>query len=1191
MRKKICAYILLTILTLISINSPIAVFAETMNVTATGVTKISSHKNHNSYDDSVGKPITKQSNSGGSLIAMNGYDWVEFSVNTAEEGYYSFIMAIANSANNFAVQKYDLSVNGEMVHKATATAGQGWSQPVENFVGVLKLAKGENIIKIYATQASMYLFYVKLEKLTDSNLGDVELSTNQGVCGKAGYLTFSENSTADLNLKEHDDGFYKITFNAKAETSSTINISSSGITKGMLNVKSNGFYDYGLYCDLKSDDTVLNIAGLKGNFDFTEIKIIKLSDDAKASLYEFKDRVNNASSVEEVKQAVNDVKDILHPDGAYLKNLVFYDSDIYKSLLNGGYKSEQEVTNAYFDAVAKEISNPKIKLFSGDEQITEIKNGTLKFEVNAKDMNVKSVVIGIYSGKQLKYVGLGSKGTKDTIKIYIQNVSLDETQTYETKVLFLENINSIKPHNVNVFEEIYVDPSGSDVTGDGSQNAPFATIKRAKERVAEISDSMNGDIIVNIASGTYTLTETEVFDESHGGKNGFRVYFRGYGDSKPEVIGGEKITDWSLYKDGIYKAPLDYGKEVRNLYVNGYQRTRAHGETLYEVREYYDDPNLEGARNGFVIYPYQFPEKISEPENLEVVVKTWWVSQRVSVDNLYHYDDEVIFVTDSWYYPEGAQSTTAVNAGKKFYIENAIELLDEPGEFYYSEKDKMMYYYPLANENIGDCEIFVPKTETLIDVSGSNEQTVKNISFENLDIKYGAWSDVSDKGIMFVQADKISAGGNLPSLVPGQFKMNYADGITIENCNISCMESAGIAMTDGVHNVKINGNILRDLSGSGIIVGTSEHTQNSTDAKRCKNISITNNVITRVATEHMGCVGISAYYEKGIDILNNTIKETPYTGIHVGWGWMEGVNYDFGYYNISNNHIEDAMCILDDGAHIYTLGPLSGSIISNNYLKTSGADYGGVYCDTGSSELNIFENVIDDVSHAFSRWKNQDADIRYKSNYSVIDLTRHNNGSVAGIGDITVFDPENKPEEVEAIIEKAGVLDEYSQLLDEAALPNGEIDNLKDTPDDRISWKEYYVPVSSKKTAEINALYYIDTYHSDGYQNIVNNSGTPYIVYNRNEWVTYRINVLEEGTYKVSTLYSSHTTSTNTAMGVSVDGKRVLTGCKIPSLSSWSEWAEGDLGNLTLSKGTHEITFKVENGGFHMRYFMLNKIN
>jgi len=62
-----------------------------------------------------------------------------------------------------------------------------------------------------------------------------------------------------------------------------------------------------------------------------------------------------------------------------------------------------------------------------------------------------------------------------------------------------------------VMLEYYVSTTGDD-GADGSKNAPFATLERARDEVRKHTDNMTGNIIVHIAEGVYTLNETLTFD-------------------------------------------------------------------------------------------------------------------------------------------------------------------------------------------------------------------------------------------------------------------------------------------------------------------------------------------------------------------------------------------------------------------------------------------------------------------------------------------------------------------------------------------------------------------------------------------------------------------------------------------------------------------------------------------------------
>ena len=58
-----------------------------------------------------------------------------------------------------------------------------------------------------------------------------------------------------------------------------------------------------------------------------------------------------------------------------------------------------------------------------------------------------------------------------------------------------------------------------------------------------------------------------------------------------------------------------------------------------------------------------------------------------------------------------------------FYLTNAMELLDEPGEWYHDIESRKIYYYPRKGEKIS--KAVVPGIETLVWVEGTIDRPVK----------------------------------------------------------------------------------------------------------------------------------------------------------------------------------------------------------------------------------------------------------------------------------------------------------------------------------------------------------------------------------------------------------------------------------------------------------------------------------
>ena len=141
------------------------------------------------------------------------------------------------------------------------------------------------------------------------------------------------------------------------------------------------------------------------------------------------------------------------------------------------------------------------------------------------------------------------------------------------------------------------------------------------------------------------------------------------------------------------------------------------------------------------------------------------------------------------------------------------------------------------------------------------------------------------------------------------------------------------------------------------------------------------------------------------------------------------------------------MQTLYDGGGIYTLGDLNGAVISNNYMTNSPDGRGGVYNDSGSANIDILSNVIDVYKNGTSYWWFQGVfkthDLHAEGNFShskndaqqrvdAVNNTYVNNNNIASSGSWNGAGNA----EAQAIIDGAGVSDEYKSLIEAVALPS-----------------------------------------------------------------------------------------------------------------------------------------------------------
>ena len=743
---------------------------------------------------------------------------------------------------------------------------------------------------------------------------------------------------------------------------------------------------------------------------------------------------------------------------------------------------------------------------------------------------------------------------KDATEYYdVEDLSTAPVEIISDKILTDEPDYDLLDKRNNVYKSIYVSENGND-ENDGSKGNPFKTIKRAVDEVATLNEDMTGDIVVNFASGTYYLDEKINLSENHSGNNGYNVIFQGPSEGEDAVFsGGQRIKGWEKYNDLFWKTTVSGVDEVRNLYVNDYPAVRASSKYRYTLKELYTIEGSNYASDGFIVDGRNFP-KIENPGNMETYWPIWWGLGMHPVEDIEYRDDGKIVLKmeqPSWSTPY--RNSRELSPGKTFYLVNAMELMDEPGEFYFDREAKEIYYYPYNEEDMTTAETYVGKSEQLFDIKGvTKENKIKNIVFDNITFKHGKWDEASRIGYAPIQSDRTidiltgeygtdSTGRGIHKPA-GQVEINNAENITITNCEFSCLGSTALRFNDSVTNVKIEGNIIRDVAGGAIAIGANHHTTEDgvlykIGVEPCENFMIRNNVITRNSFEYQNNCGIAVYFEGNVNIIHNDISHTPYTGISAGWGLDNTKSRSIYHedFQITHNKITDTMENLRDGGPIYVCGNMFGSDIAYNHIKDSHYhETDGIYLDAGSAEITVYKNVVENAHNWFF----------IQSGYvAADDFIYDNYSNKAGInksGDLTntvynepyILKRGEYPKEAFEIMENAGVEEGYKHLLEEAKLPSWRKQTSLYAPSQGFFSAERYEP----RLGWIQAEDFIPGENGETYYDVKNATGnnayrpegvnlieltyyegdyTGWTIgeVSSGEWMTYNVRIPEDGEY------------------------------------------------------------------------------
>ncbi len=514
----------------------------------------------------------------------------------------------------------------------------------------------------------------------------------------------------------------------------------------------------------------------------------------------------------------------------------------------------------------------------------------------------------------------------------------------------------------------YVAPAGNDLN-PGTFGLPFRTIERARQAVRGVNGSMTSDVKVVLRGGEYNLSSTLVFDQLDSGTNGHDVIYTAYPGERPVLHGGQHVTGWTALGGGLYKASVG-ALRFRQLYVNGQRAIRARTPNL---GEYYQ------------LRSWDTPERRLEIAEDEIA--DWQRLNQVEMvilgTGVNHSQLRISSVSGSgsrkWVRPQEPERTRLFQQVyppkepfRPYYFENALELLDTPGEWYLNTDAGEVYYMPRPGENLATADVVVPRLERLVSVAGALAAPVRHIQFRNLTFSYATWLLPSAEGFVGDQAsvvftqplpdDEITSypGHRHPAAV----HVEAADDIVFERNVFSHLGSSGLNLYKGTHANRVVGNVFTDLSASGISVGLDLEGNPADSRQVSRDTVIQNNYLSDTGVEFYQSVGIMVAYGDGIVIEHNELSKMPYSGITVGWGWADVDNAARNNL-IRYNKIENVLRTMSDGGGIYTLSRQPGTFIAENHvhdiLRTpvqGGFNISGVYLDEGSNFITVRDNVL-----------------------------------------------------------------------------------------------------------------------------------------------------------------------------------------------------------------------------------------
>ena len=553
--------------------------------------------------------------------------------------------------------------------------------------------------------------------------------------------------------------------------------------------------------------------------------------------------------------------------------------------------------------------------------------------------------------------------------------------------------------------EIWVSPKGNDFN-DGTRQSPKATLTAALRQAREWrrtgDDRMQGGITVYMEGGTYALYEPVFIRPEDSGTKESPTVIRSAADEKVVLSGGVRIKNWKKQgKLWVADVPTFNGRplDFRQLWVNGEKAVRARDVEDFEKmnRICSVDENNEVLYVPAVAVRRLIDNKRKmKAEYAEMVLHQMWCVANLRIRSIevqgdsaavrFHQPERRIQFEHPW--PRPMVTTDGHNSA--FYLTNARELLDVPGEWYHDMNARRVYYYPREGEKMQEAEVMAPAIETLVQVEGTLDRPVCHIRFEKITFSYTTWMRPSEKGHVPLQAGMYLTDGyridpkmqrdylNHPLDNQGWLgrptaavRIAAAKQIDFERCRFEHLGSTGLDYEEAVQGGVVRGCLFRDIAGNGLLVGSFSPAAHEThlpydpaDRREvCTQQQINNCYFTEIGNEDWGCLAIAAGYVGDVNIEHNEISEVPYSGISLGWGWTQTVNC-MRNNRVHANLIHHYAKHMYDVAGIYTLGSQPKSYVTENCVHSiykpgyvhDPNHWFYLYTDEGSSFITVRDN-------------------------------------------------------------------------------------------------------------------------------------------------------------------------------------------------------------------------------------------
>lgn len=545
--------------------------------------------------------------------------------------------------------------------------------------------------------------------------------------------------------------------------------------------------------------------------------------------------------------------------------------------------------------------------------------------------------------------------------------------------------------------QYHVSPQGND-TATGSAIAPVQTLTRALQLARTLrAPGPSGDQTILLREGLHRLDRTIVIGQADNRDEGRTLTVAAFPGERPVLSGGEPIRGWRRLAAADEPAALPAAARGK-LWVADLPEVRAGRWRFHALFDGFKLlPRARSAEHTSRTPRVGFANRLDHRDTLdfpEDSIQPWANLGDVEIFSRPNHSWLVNYLGIAAVDTATKSVRTSVPAtycqSGAFWVENTLEVLDEPGEWVLNRAQGRLYLWPCGAEP--SSEIVAPRVETLIrvagraDEQGSADEPVRGIRLRGLTFAHtdrDVWGP-ADAGI---QHDWAMWDNDDACL-----RFRVAQDCEVTDCTFIAAGNHGIRADLFAQRLRITGNTFRHLGACGVLLcGYGPGTKDVNGHHE-----VVDNEFQDLGTLWWHSPAIFIWQSGDNLIANNYVHDLPYNGIvvsgvrprfyaidtpevgrpvyppalrenlrvmrwrEIGWPTTAEQVAAFAHARrnvIRDNEIHDVMLRLKDGNAIYVSAAGAGNLVQRNVVYRMG-ESAAIRTDDDQSGTLITENVM-----------------------------------------------------------------------------------------------------------------------------------------------------------------------------------------------------------------------------------------